>query len=69
LRQHDGAQQQRLHAWGEDRVARLDGVFAIAQLVGAMPMSALGALCRPRCYADQRLETAPEAAIAAMGPA
>ncbi len=31
--QHHGAQQERLHARGEDGVARLDGVAAIAQLM------------------------------------
>jgi hypothetical protein len=27
--EHDSAQQQRLHAWGEDGVARLDGILAV----------------------------------------
>src|SRR3954465_14288284 len=31
--QHDGAQQERLHAWGEDGIACLDGVAAVAQLM------------------------------------
>src|ERR687893_3004815 len=31
--QHHGPQQQRLHAWGEDGVARLDGVAAVAELM------------------------------------
>jgi hypothetical protein len=31
--QHDGAQQKRLHARGENRIARVDGVLAITQLV------------------------------------
>jgi len=31
--QHNGTQQQRLHAWSENRIARLDGVFAVTQLV------------------------------------
>jgi hypothetical protein len=31
--QHDGAQQQRLQARGEDGVARRDGVAAVAQLM------------------------------------
>ena len=41
-RQHHGAQQQRLHARGEHRVARVDGILAIAQLVGEadLPRSA-----------------------------
>ena len=32
-RQHDRPQQQRLHARSENRIARLDSVFAVAQLV------------------------------------
>src|SRR4051794_41322304 len=31
--QHNGAQQQRLHARGEDGVARLNGVAAVAELM------------------------------------
>ena len=30
----EGAQQERLHAWGEDGIAGFDGVLAIAKLVG-----------------------------------
>jgi len=33
-RQHRGAQQQRLHARREHRIASVDGILAIAQLVG-----------------------------------
>ncbi len=31
--QNESAQQQRLHAWGEDGVAGLDGELTVAQLV------------------------------------
>ncbi len=41
-RQHDGTQQQRLHAWGEDRITRLDGVFAVTQLVRQTDLPEIG---------------------------
>src|SRR5215218_10753138 len=47
--QHHGPQQQRLHAWGEDGVACLDGVATVAELMRQtdLPgrgMAALGAV-------------------------
>ena len=40
--QHEGPQQQRLHARGEDRIARLDGELAIAQLMRQADLPVLG---------------------------
>lgn len=41
-RENDGAQQQRLQDGREDRVARVDGIAAIAQLVGQADLPRLG---------------------------
>ena len=40
--QHHGAQQQRLHAWGENRITRLDGIFAVTQLVRQADLPEIG---------------------------
>ena len=40
--QHNRAQQQRLHARGENRVARIDRVFAVAQLVRQADLPEIG---------------------------
>src|SRR3954462_428224 len=41
-RQHDGAQQLSLNLWSEDRIARLDGVFAVTQLVRQTDLPQIG---------------------------
>jgi hypothetical protein len=41
-RQYDGSQQHCLHTRGKDRVARFDGVFAIAQLVRQADLPQVG---------------------------
>ena len=41
-RMFEGAQQQRLHARGEDRVASVDGELAVAQLVGEADLPEIG---------------------------
>ena len=41
-RQHTGPQQQRLHARGEHRIAGIDGVLAVAQLVRQADLPEVG---------------------------
>ena len=41
-RQHDRAQQQRLHAGSEDLIAGFDGVLAVAQLVRQTDLPEIG---------------------------